>query len=216
MPANLNALIRYKTINSCLYGGRKKYNIQELIDACSDALNESRGRGVSISERTLRDDLRVMRSDLLGFNAPIEQKKGLYFYSDPRYTILSVGITDPGIMDAVIKSLIRIRREVKHPELEVVLKKLKALSPESFEHEKEVRALCVKWPTATTGDKSIFSQDTIDYGVDIKIDLEVLIEKIYVAPNAPIWFSELVRSVISHYGHSFEVVHSKLNDSPSF
>jgi hypothetical protein len=138
MPANLNALIRYKTINSCLYGGRKKYNIQELIDACSDALNESRGRGVSISERTLRDDLRVMRSDILGFNAPIEQKKGLYFYSDPRYTILSVGITDPGIMDAVIKSLIRIRREVKHPELEVVLKKLKALSPESFETETEV------------------------------------------------------------------------------
>ena len=121
MPANLNALIRYKTINSCLYGGRKKYNIQKLIDACSDALNESRGRGVSISERTLRDDLRVMRSDILGFNAPIEQKKGLYFYSDPRYTILSVGITDPGILDAVIKTLIKIRKEVKHPGLEVVL-----------------------------------------------------------------------------------------------
>jgi len=138
MPANLNALIRYKTINSCLYGGRKKYNIQELIDACSDALNESRGRGVSISERTLRDDLRVMRSDILGFNAPIEQKKGLYFYSDPRYTILSVGITDPGILDAVIKTLIKIRKEVKHPGLEVVLGKLKALSPESFETETEV------------------------------------------------------------------------------
>jgi hypothetical protein len=135
MPANLNALIRYKTINSCLYGGRKKYNIQELIDACSDALNESRGRGVSISERTVRDDLRVMRSDILGFNAPIEQKKGLYFYSDPRYTILSVGITEPGILDAVIKTLIKIRKEVKHPELEIVLGKLKALSPESFDNE---------------------------------------------------------------------------------
>ena len=135
MPANLNALIRYKTINSCLYGGKRRYDIHELMDACSDALNESRGRGISISERTVRDDLRVMRSDMLGFNAPIVQKDGLYFYSDPKYTILSVGITDPGIMDAVIKSLIRIRREVKHPELEVVLKKLKALSPESFEIE---------------------------------------------------------------------------------
>lgn len=136
MPANLNALIRYKTINSCLYGGKRKYDIHELIDACSDALNESRGRGISISERTVRDDLRVMRSDILGFNAPIVQKDGLYFYSDPKYTILSVGITDPGIMDAVIKSLIRMRKEVKHPELEIMLKKLKALSPESFESEK--------------------------------------------------------------------------------
>jgi hypothetical protein len=136
MPANLNALIRYKTINSCLYGGKRRYDIHELIDACSNALNESRGRGVSISERTVRDDIRVMRSEILGFNAPIVQKDGLYFYSDPRYTILSVGITDPGILDAVIKSLIRMRKEVKHPELEIVLKKLKALSPESFETEK--------------------------------------------------------------------------------
>jgi hypothetical protein len=133
MPANLNALIRYKTINSCLYGGKRRYDIHELIDACSNALNEARGRGVSISERTVRDDIRVMRSEILGFNAPIVQKDGLYFYSDPKYTILSVGITDPDILDAVIKSLIRIRKEVKHPELEIVLKKLKALSPESFE-----------------------------------------------------------------------------------
>lgn len=51
------------------------------------------------------------------------------------FTILSVGITDPGILDAVVKSLIRIRREIKHPELEIVLGKLKALSPESFDSE---------------------------------------------------------------------------------
>ena len=75
----------------------------------------------------------------------------------------------------------------------------------SFEHEREVRALCIKWPIR---DKSLdFSQDTIDYGIEIKTDLEVLIEKIYIAPNAPIWFSELVRSVVSRYGYSFEVVH---------
>jgi hypothetical protein len=135
MPANLNALIRYKTINTCLYGGKRRYNINELINACSNALDETRGRGIRISERTVRDDLRVMRSDILGFNAPIVQKDHLYFYSDPKYTILSVGITDPGILDAVIKSLIKIRKEVKHPELEIVLGKLKALSPESFDNE---------------------------------------------------------------------------------
>ena len=84
----------------------------------------------------------------------------------------------------------------------------------SYEHEKKVRALCVKWPIG--GNSGDLVQGTIDYGLEIKIDLEVLIEKIYVAPNAPVWFSELVRSVVSRYGYGFEVVHSKLNDSPLF
>lgn len=136
MPANLNALIRYKTINSCLYGATRKYDINELIEACSNALSESRGRYLKISERTVRDDIRVMRSEILGFNAPIEQKDGLYFYSNPKYTILSVGISDPAILDPVIKSLLKIRNEVKHPGLEIVLNKLRALSPESFKTEK--------------------------------------------------------------------------------
>ena len=103
MPANLNALIRYKTINSCLFGGKRKYDIDELIGACSDALSEARGRITRISERTIRDDIRVMRSEILGFNAPIEQKDGLYYYSDPKYNILSVSVTDPGVLHMIIK-----------------------------------------------------------------------------------------------------------------
>jgi hypothetical protein len=135
MPVNLNALIRYKTINSCLYGGVRKYDINELIGACSVALSESRGRYARISERTIRDDIRVMRSDILGFNAPIVQSGGLYFYSDPGYTILSVGINDPGILRMVVRSLIRLRNDIKHPELEKILEKLQALSPECFKNE---------------------------------------------------------------------------------
>ena len=82
MPENLNALIRYKTINSCLSGRRRKWSISELIDACSKAVAEDRGRYVRVSERTIRDDIRVMRSDIINLNAPIKQEKGLYFYSD--------------------------------------------------------------------------------------------------------------------------------------
>jgi len=124
MPANLNALIRYKTINSCLYGGRRKWSITELIDACSDALAESRGRYDAVSERTLRDDLRVMRSDILGFNAPIKQEKGLYFYSDPDYSILSISISDSGLVQKIIRLLEDLKTEVNHPELETILEKL--------------------------------------------------------------------------------------------
>jgi len=132
MPANLNALIRYKTINSCLYGGKRKWTLQELIEKCSEALAEFRGRYKPVSERTLRDDIRVMRSEVLGFNAPIKQLNGLYFYDDHHYSIMSVSFSDSGLIIKVIKLLKDIRNEVSHPELEIILEKLTAAAGREF------------------------------------------------------------------------------------
>jgi hypothetical protein len=129
MPTNLNALIRYKTINNCLSTGRK-YDIFDLIEACSDALSEYCGRETAVSERTVRDDIRVLRSDILGFNAPIVQKEGLYFYSDPQYSIMSVGINDKILISRIIKMLFEIKEKVSHPELEQILNKLLLISPQ--------------------------------------------------------------------------------------
>lgn len=128
MPSNLNALIRYKTINSCLYGGRRRWSLDELIDRCSEALTEYRGRKSSVSERTIRDDIRVMRSDILGFNAPIMQKGGLYWYDDPYYSILSISFTDSGLVKKILEMLIKIRPEVNHPEIEILIEKLSGLA----------------------------------------------------------------------------------------
>ncbi|MFZ4523654.1 MAG: hypothetical protein ACOYNC_18275 [Bacteroidales bacterium] len=133
MPANLNALIRYKTINSCLYGGRRKWSIRELIEACSEALGESRGRYNLISERTVRDDLRVLKSDILGFNAPIEQEKGFYFYSDPQFSILTLKITDAGLADKIFTFLIHLRNDIQHPELESIIEQLCKLTNKTYE-----------------------------------------------------------------------------------
>jgi hypothetical protein len=138
MPSNLNALIRYKTINSCLYGGVRRWSIAELIDACSGALMESRGRYTRISERTIRDDIRIMRSEILGFNAPIKQKEGLYYYSDPKYSIMSAGITDSVLAERVIRLLLEIRNQVRHPELEIILEKLREISPASFVNDEKM------------------------------------------------------------------------------
>ena len=123
MPTNLNALIRYKTINNCLSTGRR-YDIDELIDACSDALTEYCGRRTSVSERTVREDLRVMRSEILGFNAPIEQKDGLYFYSDMGYSLINIMITDETLLSKVYNLLKEVSKKVSHPEMEDVLKRL--------------------------------------------------------------------------------------------
>jgi len=84
----------------------------------------------------------------------------------------------------------------------------------SFAHEQEVRALVSKWPTSECG--LDFTQETIEHGLQIKVDIETLIERIHVAPNAPAWFADIVKAVITRYGYNFEVVHSNLNENPVF
>jgi hypothetical protein len=123
MPTNLNALVRYKTINNCLSTGRR-YDIDELIDACSDAISEYSGRRNSVSERTVREDLKVMRSEILGFNAPIDQKDGYYFYSDMSYSLINIMISDAVLLKKIYDLLTEVSKKVSHPGIEDVLKRL--------------------------------------------------------------------------------------------
>ena len=43
MPANKNALIRYKTIDNCLRNKYRRWTLEDLVDACSDALYDMEG-----------------------------------------------------------------------------------------------------------------------------------------------------------------------------
>ena len=114
MPSNLNALIRYRTIDSRLSGGYRKYTFDELLEACSGALAEYRGRYEKISARTLRDDIRVMRSDILGFNAPIICSNGLYYYDDPSYSIFKVGVNNDRTLMNILELLEKARKETEN------------------------------------------------------------------------------------------------------
>ena len=157
MPANLNALIRYYTINSCLSGSTRRWTIGELIDACSDALIEKRGRDELVSERTVRDDLRIMRSDILGFNAPIVQVKGYYFYSDPAYSIWNISITDSGLIEHILSFLQSIRSELNHPELENLIERLKlvTISKQIYKEDEAQTIKKVRIKGKPTPDKKI-------------------------------------------------------------
>jgi hypothetical protein len=84
----------------------------------------------------------------------------------------------------------------------------------SYEHEREVRALIMKLPIV--GDKLDLSKESITDGLKVKINMEVLIERIYVAPYSPRWFEELVKSVVTKYSYGFEIKHSGLDGSPLF
>ncbi|QDO95298.1 WYL domain-containing protein [Formosa sediminum] len=95
MAQNKNALIRYKTINKCLQNNFKAWTLDGLIDACSQALYEYEGRTVNVSKRTVQLDIQLMRSDKLGYNAPIEvYEKKFYRYSDPNFSITNIPISE--------------------------------------------------------------------------------------------------------------------------
>jgi len=130
MPSNLNALIRYKTIDRCLSNPYRKWSIDDLIDACSSALKEYRGIYTRISERTIREDLRVMRSDILGFNAPIVQQDGKYRYENPDYSIFNVSIQETSLLQRVLEFMLDIRSELKHPDMDKIIEHISQILPE--------------------------------------------------------------------------------------
>lgn len=88
MPQNKNLMIRLTTIDRCLRNRYRRWTIDDLIAACSDALYDYEGVQTGISLRTIRNDIALMRSDKLGYNAPIIIKEKKYYtYEDPDYSI---------------------------------------------------------------------------------------------------------------------------------
>ncbi len=95
MAINKNALIRYKTIDKCLQNHYRNWILDDLIDACSNALYEFEGRDVNVSKRTIQLDIQMMRSDKLGYNAPIEvYEKKFYRYADQEFSITDIPLTE--------------------------------------------------------------------------------------------------------------------------
>jgi predicted DNA-binding transcriptional regulator YafY len=88
MSLNKLALVRYKTIDACLQNRYRKWSLDDLIESVSEALDEYEGIKTGVSKRTIQLDLQLMRSDKLGYNAPISVvDKKYYVYDDAEYSI---------------------------------------------------------------------------------------------------------------------------------
>ena len=94
MPANKNALIRYKTIDRCLRNRYRRWTLDDLVDACCDALYDMEGITKGVCTRTVQMDIQIMRSDKLGYNAPIVVYDKIYYtYADPDYSITEMPLS---------------------------------------------------------------------------------------------------------------------------
>ena len=66
-----------------------------MVDACSDALYEYEGIDKGISKRTVQMDIQMMRSEKLGYNAPIVVYENKYYkYEDPEYSITQTPLNE--------------------------------------------------------------------------------------------------------------------------
>lgn len=99
MPTNFDALIRYHTIDKCLQNHFRKWSIEDLGRACFEALDEARYRSekITVSPRTIENDIRIMRGGQLGYNAPIIREKGYFSYSDKAYSIKNATLSQKDI-----------------------------------------------------------------------------------------------------------------------
>jgi len=93
MSVNKLALIRYKTIDECLKNRFRKWSLDDLIEKVATTLYEYEGIASGVSRRTIQADIQLMRSDKLGYNAPIiVTDRKFYSYSEPSYSITKVPI----------------------------------------------------------------------------------------------------------------------------
>lgn len=98
MSINKLALIRYRTIDECLQNRYRKWTLDDLIEKVSDAIYEYEGISNGVSKRTIQADIQFMRSDKLGYNAPIIVKEKKYYtYEDADFSISKTPINQADI-----------------------------------------------------------------------------------------------------------------------
>lgn len=120
MPTNKNASIRYQALDKCFGRTNKKYFIEDLIEACNEALyefngmNKNTGERSSVKRRQIFDDIKYMESEA-GWQIQLErQKEGkrtYYRYKDPNFSIKLQPLTqrEAEQLGAAIQAISRYR-----------------------------------------------------------------------------------------------------------
>jgi predicted DNA-binding transcriptional regulator YafY len=90
LATNKHAQIRYNTLNKCFRNSGKRFAIEDLVEACNEAIYEFTGKEDGIKKRQLYDDVRFMESEQ-GWSIELKKtkdgRKVYYSYEDPNFSI---------------------------------------------------------------------------------------------------------------------------------
>jgi predicted DNA-binding transcriptional regulator YafY len=103
MPINKNAIIRYHALDQCFNNPGRKYYIENLVEACNNAIYEFTGKYEGIKRRQVFDDIKFMESEQ-GWSVPLDHiKEGRRVYY--RYYEKSFSIKNQPINESELNQL---------------------------------------------------------------------------------------------------------------
>lgn len=85
----------------------------------------------------------------------------------------------------------------------------------SFQHEQEFRAIIQPLKYKEDGEIN-FKKSTLQDGIYVPVDLDKLIEHIYLSPTCPSWQKEVAQSLLSKYKLKRKIKQSTLSDKPQY
>lgn len=90
MATNRNAIIRYQALDKCFRNPGRRYYIEDLIDACNEAIYEFSGIKNGVKRRKILDDIRFMQSSQ-GWEIPLvrirDGHRVFFRYDDINFSI---------------------------------------------------------------------------------------------------------------------------------
>lgn len=92
MATNKHAIIRYQALDKCFRNIGKRYFMDDLIEACNQAIYEFTGSNEGIKKRQVFEDIKFMESDAgysIELNRHKEGRKVFYRYADTKFSINS-------------------------------------------------------------------------------------------------------------------------------
>ena len=136
MPTNKNASARYRILDRCFRNTGRRFYIQDLIAACSEALEEMGLKGVS--RRTILNDIDYMESDAGWGRKGIDilrikdedGKRVYYRYADPKFSIDSTPLSIEDLLQlrVGIESLAQFKGHPLFENMSDILNKLDNLA----------------------------------------------------------------------------------------
>ena len=85
---------------------------------------------IGVSSRTIRNDIRILRSDALGFNAPIIVKNGVYSYEVSGFSIFSRPVKEMELLIDIQTLLVEEFDNIQNPNLSHLIVALAELTNE--------------------------------------------------------------------------------------
>lgn len=90
MPTNKHAQIRYRALDKCFSNFSRNFFIEDLVEACNQAIYEYAGIREGVRRRQIFDDIAYMESEA-GGAVPLQRlkegRRTFYRYTDPNFSI---------------------------------------------------------------------------------------------------------------------------------